>query len=886
MARRHCSEKRGSSVTQSNFNGTGCELSLFEPLEGRQMLSATLTGSMADSLASLSSQAVTVAAQAGLQPTAAGLAAVESTGTTAGAAPSTWRAPIGVPEPAFGIREDSSMYQGKLYDYGSGPQPYKTDSYGVYTHYVDNTASNATDYNNPFGTPDKPRMTIPTALTAGSVVQVHSGTYGSGGETRISGKGDASHPIFIRGVGPTQPRLSNQLLVGYYNDASYIIAEGMSFHNIAVLGRSDHIAIRNSEIRGDANSGGLMITSWNNDSVHDVVSYNNYIHDNGSVSASYDQDVHGMSVGTRASNVWILDNEFARNSGDGIQINGGTALQSTLHNIYIGRNVSHDNKQTGMWTKQAVDVVFSQNTVYGHRPSNSSYGAGMGYQYAPENVWFLYNHSYNNEVGIGVSSDDGGFGRNAYFIGNVIHNIHPTTSSTSGSAWSSAGIMLGGGFNDYIENNTIYDVNAGINVAGWGAYYIRNNIISGVTNPQGNDVYIESGQAIAKSTVTNNIFYNNGAPARIKWGDSFVYDVNGIQKLTSQASGNITADPQYVNAGAGNFQLASSSPAINAGITPTSPATFQSKYGLNISVDNSGASRPVGAWDIGAFESGSTVTPPPPVTNRAPTANNDSAATVKNTAVKTASVLANDTDPDGDTLSINAFGKAAHGTVVKNGDGAFTYTPTTGYVGADSFMYTVSDGRGGTAIATVGLTVAATTPVPGTGPKVTSVSINDGTIYRSWIRSISMTFSSNVSASLSAGLLKLRNVSQAVDTNLSAMPFTYDAATNTARWDTTNAEIHNGNFTATLSGTAVRDASGALLTGNGTTARTDYSFNFHRLRGDFSGDHHVGVEDLGIFGVQYGKQGTNLAGDMDGNGVVDVADLGIFSTRYGDWIPL
>ena len=75
-------------------------------------------------------------------------------------------------------------------------------------------------------------------------------------------------------------------------------------------------------------------------------------------------------------------------------------------------------------------------------------------------------------------------------------------------------------------------------------------------------------------------------------------------------------------------------------------------------------------------------------------------------------MLANDSDPDGDSLSIATFTQAAHGTVAQV-SGGLRYTPTTGYSGADTFNYTVSDGRGGTSTAKVSLTVqsAAATSV-------------------------------------------------------------------------------------------------------------------------------------------------------------------------------
>ncbi len=68
--------------------------------------------------------------------------------------------------------------------------------------------------------------------------------------------------------------------------------------------------------------------------------------------------------------------------------------------------------------------------------------------------------------------------------------------------------------------------------------------------------------------------------------------------------------------------------------------------------------------------------------------------------------LSNDTDPDGDTLTVTGKTDGAHGTVTYTGT-SVTYTPTTSYVGSDSFTYTASDGRGGTASGTVNVTVSS-----------------------------------------------------------------------------------------------------------------------------------------------------------------------------------
>ena len=55
----------------------------------------------------------------------------------------------------------------------------------------------------------------------------------------------------------------------------------------------------------------------------------------------------------------------------------------------------------------------------------------------------------------------------------------------------------------------------------------------------------------------------------------------------------------------------------------------------------------------------------------------------------------------GDTLTFTKASDPAHGTVVVNTDGTYTYTPAANYFGPDSFTYTVSDGKGGTVTKTV-----------------------------------------------------------------------------------------------------------------------------------------------------------------------------------------
>src|SRR5215831_16374499 len=89
--------------------------------------------------------------------------------------------------------------------------------------------------------------------------------------------------------------------------------------------------------------------------------------------------------------------------------------------------------------------------------------------------------------------------------------------------------------------------------------------------------------------------------------------------------------------------------------------------------------------------------------NDNPDAHDDSAVTDEDTPV-VVNVLANDSDVDGDALTVSAVTQGAHGSVTNNGNNV-TYSPAANYNGSDSFSYTVSDGHGGTATANVSVTI-------------------------------------------------------------------------------------------------------------------------------------------------------------------------------------
>ncbi len=98
----------------------------------------------------------------------------------------------------------------------------------------------------------------------------------------------------------------------------------------------------------------------------------------------------------------------------------------------------------------------------------------------------------------------------------------------------------------------------------------------------------------------------------------------------------------------------------------------------------------------------------PDGTNGSPAATDDTFTVNENAVLTTAAVsgvLANDTDPDGDSLTTTIVSQPSDGSVTFNNDGSFVYTPDTDFFGSDSFTYQASDGLATSNVATVTVNV-------------------------------------------------------------------------------------------------------------------------------------------------------------------------------------
>ncbi len=165
--------------------------------------------------------------------------------------------PVGIPVPPFGIDESHTMYAGQTY--ASGGFTYHDAGNGPFTHYVDNTHPAATNVNNPYGMPDKPRKDLfdnaAVTLPAGSVVEIHGGPYDYSELQTITAQGTAAAPVFVRAVDPNKKvqirGVNRNRLAGA---GSYLIIENLEFYRgMAVYSgeKSNCIAVRFCEVHND-----------------------------------------------------------------------------------------------------------------------------------------------------------------------------------------------------------------------------------------------------------------------------------------------------------------------------------------------------------------------------------------------------------------------------------------------------------------------------------------------------------------------------------------------------------------------------------------------------------------------------------------------------------
>lgn len=198
------------------------------------------------------------------------------------------------------------------------------------------------------------------------------------------------------------------------------------------------------------------------------------------------------------------------------------------------------------------------------------------------------------------------------------------------------------------------------------------------------------------SCVQNAPSVQVGAPVT-QWGSAgqtLTYQVQLTNNDSGACSGR-SFNLQASQPSGWNSQFASASLSLAPGQTGSSNLAVTSAgtaaaayYDLSVSTSQAPASSASLTYVVEAGAS-----------NNAPVAVDDPIS-LSSIAPITIAVLANDSDADGDALSIVAFSQGAKGSVKLNSNGSLTYTPAKGFKSTDQFGYSIGDGQS-TASATV-----------------------------------------------------------------------------------------------------------------------------------------------------------------------------------------
>ena len=198
---------------------------------------------------------------------------------------------------------------------------------------------------------------------------------------------------------------------------------------------------------------------------------------------------------------------------------------------------------------------------------------------------------------------------------------------------------------------------------------------------------------VSISTSNTQPVANAGLNQTVSEGDTVFLDGSGS---TDADGDSLTFDWSFTSRPAGSAATLSDS----TDIAPSFPADEAGLFVVQLIVND-------GLQDSDPDTTTITVEVVP---NNEPVANDDSATVDEDSSVDI-DVLANDTDDDGDSLSIDSFGTATNGAVTTNLAGGLTYTPNADFNGVDAFTYTISDGTDSDS-ATVTITVDPVNDAP------------------------------------------------------------------------------------------------------------------------------------------------------------------------------
>lgn len=439
---------------------------------------------------------------------------------------------------------------------------------------------------------------------------------------------------------------------------------------------------------------------------------------------------------------FIIDSSIGGNSTNARLSNGGgiTGRDLTIVDSSIAFNDTRGERSDGAGISDNGNLVLYSSVVYGNF-AGGDYSRGGGISTQTTSSALIVSSSIFGNTTSGSDNHGGGI---------HVDELTLINSTVSGNEAGGYG-ATGGGIatfgsatlvNSTLSGNYAHGYGGGIQARTDAALTIENSIIAGNSGYLGGDDLSGLGRTGNSLTAgSENLFGSAPAGFDIQiLGDGLltidgsseaelqtVFADVGVALSTGVLSGlALLNGPDPVSFRTIRLNANQANPALDAGDSNAPAVVSEATLGHDVTgdddtgdttatiadfaFDNRGPGFPRnidlpfldGAIDLGAFEVQSLGVPP--------VAGDDQAATDQFVPIFMLDVLANDTDADGDDLTVLDPGATQGGRAFANDVNTFiSYAPRLDFVGTDTFEYTVSDGRGGFDTGTVEVTVS---PLP------------------------------------------------------------------------------------------------------------------------------------------------------------------------------
>ncbi|MCX6896741.1 MAG: autotransporter-associated beta strand repeat-containing protein [Verrucomicrobia bacterium] len=409
----------------------------------------------------------------------------------------------------------------------------------------------------------------------------------------------------------------------------------------------------------------------------------------------------GSAFTGSADQTLTLDN----GGGQNVNLNATTKqLQNFYGTVVVSAGSSMvDRSSTTTWANGSDNALFN---VLGSVSSRNGGGWNLGALSGSGTL----SMGTAGSVGIGLSYTVGARGTDATFTG-VIQDGDTVNSKRVDITKTGSATQTLTGVNTYSGNTTVNAGKLALSGSGSIANTPRIGIADGATfdvsgiTPSGYTI-TGSGpvQTLAAVTVSGTAHIDaTGKSVTLNSGALLTFKADGtavtVGKISVAGDLNLNANAITLNItgsalAAGSYRLLDCTGTLANSGTFAAPTITGTALGANKNAYITVTSGAAGHVDL--------------VVNAYPVVVTPIALGAQSNVLQTLTIVGGKfppTDANGDTLTISAVTQGAHGTVAIANSTDVTFISST--VGADSFTYTVSDGKGGTAVGTVNVAVTA-----------------------------------------------------------------------------------------------------------------------------------------------------------------------------------